>query len=100
MALLQFAEQREPRFARHADIGHDDLGFAVLQSLADLVDRRKRLVSDAFTCKRFFQHPANGTVVVNDPYRVHRLALEKIAIVIGMHGYIRNLGARPVEFQR
>ena len=76
-------------------------GSPCCKRLGDLVDRRERLVRDALARKRLFEHPANGAVVVDDPDRIHRLTLGKIAIVIRMHRlYPESRRALPVELQR
>ena len=66
-ARADFVEQVESALARHADIGHEHVGFFASQRVQDgfRVFERCRLHAGLF--QGAFEHPADGGIVVDEP---------------------------------
>ncbi|MCY1557857.1 hypothetical protein D9M68_947420 [compost metagenome] len=71
MPFLDRLQQFEPRLARHADVRHEDLGHAGLESLQRIARIGETSRRKIFAGQRFFKHPANRFVIVNNPDRLH-----------------------------
>ena len=67
--IAQGLQQIETGTARHADVADHHLRLAVRQLGQRLVGRGETLVFDLFARQCFFQHPADGAVIVDDPDR-------------------------------
>src|SRR5438045_4198191 len=71
MPLLHGVQQLEPREPRHADVRNQHLGGTVGERLERVLRGGKRVEGDALAGERFFDHPADGAIVVDDPDRFH-----------------------------
>src|SRR5207302_10634179 len=71
MALLDGLQQLQPRAPGHADIGDEALRRTARERIERLLRGGKRVEGDAFAAERLFDHPADGTIVVDDPDRFH-----------------------------
>ena len=68
---LDLAQQLDAVEARHADVRHQHLRAVELQLGHHLLRAAEQLARDAFAAERLLQHPANRTVVIDDPDRLH-----------------------------
>ena len=80
MALLHRLQELG-RAPRHADVGDEHLGRRAGERVERFLRRRKRVVRDAFPAERLLDHPADGTVVVDDPDRFHLIGSRILNIV-------------------
>src|SRR6185369_170489 len=71
MLRLDRVEQVDPRSARHADVGHQDLRLAVLERGQDIARVREAAHRELLAGERLLEHEADRLVVVHDPDRFH-----------------------------
>ena len=76
MALLDLVQQIEPRLARHPDVRHQRLRrFArALDRIEYLARTREAAMLDSLSGKRLLEHPADGTIVIDDPNGITHLS--------------------------
>jgi hypothetical protein len=93
MPLLDLGQQREPRLARHADVGDQHLRLADGERLQHFIGRGKRLEGNTLARQRLFQDPADRSVVVDDPHGLC-LAAARRFVIVGVHRFAHSLLAR------
>ena len=84
MLGLDGLQQFQPGGTGHAYIGNQNLRRFRLQRLQGIARTGKTAGGKILARKRFFQHPADGLIVVNDPDRFHICSIPLV---------IRNTGA-------
>ena len=74
-ALLDLRQQIQPRTTGHADVAHQNLrtarGAFGVQRVQHFARVGEAARGQLLALDRFFQHKADGLVIVNDPDRLH-----------------------------
>ena len=81
IALLHLVQEHEAGLAGHSDIGNEHLRLTDGERLQHLVRRRESLERNTLARQRFFEHPANRAVIVDDPYRFRTVAARWLVVV-------------------
>src|SRR2546423_4440912 len=71
MTLLHGVQELEAREAGHADVRDQHLGSAAGEGVERILSGGERVEGDAFSRECLLDHPADGTIVVDDPDRFH-----------------------------
>lgn len=66
--LTDLCQQVEAAGARHADVGNDHVRLLACQAAHDAIGAIEALGGHAFLLQGFFQDPADGAIIVDDPY--------------------------------
>ncbi len=74
VVLLRFLQQLEARSAGHADVAHHHLRRFGIKRGERILRRSKRLECDVLARERFFEHPADRAIVVDNPDRFHKFS--------------------------
>ena len=73
---LDLVEQIQPRAARHADVADQNLRpFVFVEGCQNIARIGKTAAGHLFAQQRFFQHEANGLVIIYDPNGLHYVVL-------------------------
>lgn len=68
VVLADLCQQVEAAGARHADIGNDHIRLLACQAAHHAICAVEALGGHAFLLQGFFQDPADGAIIVDDPY--------------------------------
>ncbi|MNV65228.1 hypothetical protein D3C71_1579160 [compost metagenome] len=68
MLLADLRQQVEATGTGHTDVGNDHVRLLACQTPHDAIGAVEALGGHAFLLQGFFQDPADGAVVVDDPY--------------------------------
>ncbi len=92
-SLLHLLEECQARLARHPDVRNEDARIARRERLQDFLGRDERLVGDVVALECLFEHPANRTIVVDDPDGFHHGVPLQVGVQwIGTHGVLPDIG--------
>src|SRR5690606_3426924 len=73
MVSVQVAQQRQPVDTGHADVADDGIGYFTIQLVQCAVTGIKNPRINIGLLQGLLQHPADGTIVINDPDTVRLL---------------------------